>query len=63
MQLPGDKILGLARFFLSVGIPANAEDLFYQLDALASLENNRWAWLRFNLFSIFANSITQGICL
>lgn len=45
MQLPGDKILGLARFFLGVGIPGNAEDLFYQLDALASLENNRWAWL------------------
>ncbi|OIT31333.1 PREDICTED: dolichyl-diphosphooligosaccharide--protein glycosyltransferase subunit 2-like [Nicotiana attenuata] len=41
LNLPGDKILGLARFFLGVGIPGNAEDLFYQLDALASLENNR----------------------
>ncbi|KAL3332079.1 hypothetical protein AABB24_032607 [Solanum stoloniferum] len=41
LNLPGDKMLGLARFFLSVGIPGNAEDLFYQLDALASLENNR----------------------
>ncbi|XP_060172296.1 dolichyl-diphosphooligosaccharide--protein glycosyltransferase subunit 2-like isoform X2 [Lycium barbarum] len=41
LNLPGDKILGLARFFLSVGIPGSAEDLFYQLDALASLENNR----------------------
>lgn len=45
MQLPGDKILGLARFFLGVGIPGNAEDLFYQLDALDSLENNRLALL------------------
>ncbi|XP_059287689.1 dolichyl-diphosphooligosaccharide--protein glycosyltransferase subunit 2 isoform X2 [Lycium ferocissimum] len=41
LNLPGDKILGLARFFLSVGIPGSAEDLFYQLDALASVENNR----------------------
>ncbi|KAF3632097.1 Dolichyl-diphosphooligosaccharide--protein glycosyltransferase subunit 2 [Capsicum annuum] len=41
LNLPGDKILGLARFFLGVGIPGNAEDLFYQLDALDSLENNR----------------------
>ncbi|XP_016509756.2 dolichyl-diphosphooligosaccharide--protein glycosyltransferase subunit 2-like isoform X2 [Nicotiana tabacum] len=41
LNLPGDKILGLARFFLGVGIPGKAEDLFYQLDALASLENNR----------------------
>ncbi|KAK3028143.1 hypothetical protein RJ639_039004 [Escallonia herrerae] len=40
LDLPGDKILGLAKFFL-VGIPGNAKDLYYQIDALACLDNNR----------------------
>ncbi|KAK4373065.1 hypothetical protein RND71_008449 [Anisodus tanguticus] len=41
LNLPGDKILGLARFLLGVGVPGNAKDLYYQIEALASLENNR----------------------
>ncbi|KAF8401909.1 hypothetical protein HHK36_012859 [Tetracentron sinense] len=38
---PGDKILGLAKFFIGIGIPGSAKDLFNQIDSLASLENNR----------------------
>lgn len=41
LQLPGDKILGLAKFFLGIGIPGSAEDLYYQIDALSYLENIR----------------------
>lgn len=41
IKLPGDKILGLAEFFLSIGIPGDTKDFFNQIDSLASLENNR----------------------
>ena len=41
MQLPGDKIVGLAKFFLGVGSPGDAKDFFNQIDALACLEDNR----------------------
>ncbi|XP_017187903.2 dolichyl-diphosphooligosaccharide--protein glycosyltransferase subunit 2 isoform X1 [Malus domestica] len=41
LQVPGDKILGLAKFFLGVGIPGNAKDFFNQIDSLASLESNK----------------------
>uniref|UniRef100_A0A2P2LYJ5 Dolichyl-diphosphooligosaccharide--protein glycosyltransferase subunit 2 n=3 Tax=Rhizophora mucronata TaxID=61149 RepID=A0A2P2LYJ5_RHIMU len=41
LHIPGDKILGLAKFFLAVGIPGDAKDLFSQVDSLACLENNR----------------------
>ena len=41
LQLPGDEILGLAKFFLSIGIPGDTKDFFNQIDSLASLENNR----------------------
>jgi len=41
LQVSGDKILGLAKFFLGVGIPGNPHDFFNQIDALALLENNR----------------------
>lgn len=40
LNLPKDKILGLARFFLGIGIPGNAHDFYYQMDSLARLENN-----------------------
>lgn len=40
LQVPGDKILGLAKFFLGIGIPGNAKDFFNQVDSLASLESN-----------------------
>ncbi|KAF9609813.1 hypothetical protein IFM89_018667 [Coptis chinensis] len=41
LDLPGDKLLGLAKFFLGIGVPGSAKDLFYQIDSLAHLENNR----------------------
>ncbi|GKV01830.1 hypothetical protein SLEP1_g14348 [Rubroshorea leprosula] len=41
LNLPGDKILGLARFFLGIGIPGDSKDFFNQIDSLACLENNR----------------------
>ncbi|CAI9279958.1 unnamed protein product [Lactuca saligna] len=37
----GDKILGLARFFLGIGIPSNSKDLYHQIDALDCLDQNR----------------------
>ncbi|PWA53604.1 ribophorin II (RPN2) family protein [Artemisia annua] len=40
LNIPEDKILGLARFFLGIGIPGNSKDLYYQIDALSCLENN-----------------------
>ncbi|CAH9073764.1 unnamed protein product [Cuscuta europaea] len=41
LNIPGEKILGLAKFFLGVGIPGNGKDLYFQIDALACLEENR----------------------
>ncbi|CAN8325454.1 unnamed protein product [Cochlearia groenlandica] len=43
LNLPGDKIVGVAKFFLSVGVPVNAKDFFNQIDALACLEDNRFS--------------------
>lgn len=40
-QLSGDKIVGLAKFFLGIGIPGDSKDLFNQIDSLACLENSR----------------------
>ncbi|CAI9289562.1 unnamed protein product [Lactuca saligna] len=37
----GDKILGLARFFLGIGILGNSKDLYHQIDALDCLDQNR----------------------
>uniref|UniRef100_A0A803PGL8 Dolichyl-diphosphooligosaccharide--protein glycosyltransferase subunit 2 n=1 Tax=Cannabis sativa TaxID=3483 RepID=A0A803PGL8_CANSA len=41
IKLPGEKILGLAKFFLGIGVPGDAKDFFNQVDSLACLENNR----------------------
>ncbi|KAJ4726905.1 dolichyl-diphosphooligosaccharide--protein glycosyltransferase subunit 2-like [Melia azedarach] len=41
LNLPGDKILGLAKFFLGIGVPGDAKDFFNQVNSLACLENNR----------------------
>ncbi|XP_010529362.1 PREDICTED: dolichyl-diphosphooligosaccharide--protein glycosyltransferase subunit 2-like [Tarenaya hassleriana] len=43
LDLPGDKVIGLAKFFLGVGIPGDAKDFFNQVDALACLEDNRFS--------------------
>ncbi|TYK30867.1 dolichyl-diphosphooligosaccharide--protein glycosyltransferase subunit 2 [Cucumis melo var. makuwa] len=41
LNLPGDTIFGLAKFFLGIGVPGDAKDLFDQIDSLACLEANR----------------------
>ncbi|KAG2291510.1 hypothetical protein Bca52824_038179 [Brassica carinata] len=41
LNLAGDKIVGVAKFFLGVGIPGDAKDFFNQIDAVACLEDNR----------------------
>uniref|UniRef100_A0A1D1Z7Q7 Dolichyl-diphosphooligosaccharide--protein glycosyltransferase subunit 2 n=1 Tax=Anthurium amnicola TaxID=1678845 RepID=A0A1D1Z7Q7_9ARAE len=43
LNVPKDKIVGLAKFFLGIGIPGSSKDLFYQIDSLSCLENNRFA--------------------
>lgn len=40
-QLPGDKILGLAKIFLGIGVPGDAKDFFNQVEPLALLESKR----------------------
>ncbi|CAO2172491.1 unnamed protein product [Urochloa humidicola] len=41
LNIPGDKILGLAKFFLGIGLPGNTKDCFNQIESLSFLENNR----------------------
>ncbi|XP_004493790.1 dolichyl-diphosphooligosaccharide--protein glycosyltransferase subunit 2-like isoform X2 [Cicer arietinum] len=41
IDLPGDKILGLANFFLAIGVPGSAKDFFNQVESLALLESKR----------------------
>ncbi|KAJ1417459.1 Dolichyl-diphosphooligosaccharide--protein glycosyltransferase subunit Swp1 [Sesbania bispinosa] len=41
INLPGDKILGLAKFFLGIGIPGDAKDFYNQVESLSFLESNR----------------------
>lgn len=40
LKISAEKMVGLANFFLTIGLPANCDDAFYQLDALGSLEAN-----------------------
>jgi oligosaccharyltransferase complex subunit delta (ribophorin II) len=40
-QLSGDTILGLAKFFLGIGIPGDAKDFFNQVESLSFLDSNR----------------------
>ncbi|XP_062207842.1 dolichyl-diphosphooligosaccharide--protein glycosyltransferase subunit 2 [Phragmites australis] len=41
LNIPGEKILGLAKFFLGIGLPGSAKDCFNQIESLSFLENNR----------------------
>ncbi|XP_004495085.1 dolichyl-diphosphooligosaccharide--protein glycosyltransferase subunit 2-like isoform X2 [Cicer arietinum] len=41
INLPGDTILGLAKFFLGIGIPGDTKDFFNQVESLSFLESNR----------------------
>lgn len=41
LNVPGEKILGLAKFFLGIGLPGSGKDCFNQIESLSLLENNR----------------------
>ncbi|XP_042387173.1 dolichyl-diphosphooligosaccharide--protein glycosyltransferase subunit 2-like [Zingiber officinale] len=41
LNIPGDKLVGIAKFLLSVGVPSSTKDLFNQIDSLSHIENNR----------------------
>ncbi|CAL9199043.1 dolichyl-diphosphooligosaccharide--protein glycosyltransferase subunit 2 isoform X1 [Musa acuminata AAA Group] len=41
LEISGDKMAGLAKFFLSIGIPGRTNDIYIQLESLSCLENNR----------------------
>jgi oligosaccharyltransferase complex subunit delta (ribophorin II) len=41
LNIPGEKILGLAKFFLGIGLPGSPKDCFNQIEALSFLETNR----------------------
>ncbi|OWM81502.1 hypothetical protein CDL15_Pgr007540 [Punica granatum] len=41
VKLPEDNILGLTKYFLSIGIPGDAKEFFNQVNSLSCLENSR----------------------
>ncbi|XP_048565656.1 dolichyl-diphosphooligosaccharide--protein glycosyltransferase subunit 2 [Triticum urartu] len=41
LNVPGEKILGLAKFFLGIGLPGSGKDCFNQIESLSLLESNR----------------------
>lgn len=41
INLPGNIILGLAKFFLGIGIPGDAKDFFNQVESLSFFESNK----------------------
>ncbi|GAB2252224.1 hypothetical protein Droror1_Dr00005071 [Drosera rotundifolia] len=43
INVPREKLLGLAKFFLCVGIPGNSHDFYSQIDSLALLERNNFS--------------------
>ncbi|GAA0152337.1 glycosyltransferase [Lithospermum erythrorhizon] len=47
LNLPGEKIHGLAKFLLAVETPGNGKNLYHQIVALVSLENNRQISIKF----------------
>ncbi|OVA02379.1 Ribophorin II [Macleaya cordata] len=50
LNLPGDRILGLAKFFLGVGVPGSAKDLFNQIDSLDKFcYTNSFSWYRVSI--------------
>ncbi|OMP11124.1 Ribophorin II [Corchorus olitorius] len=56
LNLPGDKILGLAKFFLGIEAPGDAKDFFNQIDSLACLENNRQEFLLVRVNTVLGSS-------
>jgi len=41
LNIPGEKVVGLGKFFLGIGLPGSAKDCFNQIESLSFLENNR----------------------
>ncbi|KAK4801033.1 hypothetical protein SAY86_021520 [Trapa natans] len=41
VNLPEDTILGLTKYFLSIGVPGDAKEFFNQVNSLSCLENSR----------------------
>ncbi|XP_042417135.1 dolichyl-diphosphooligosaccharide--protein glycosyltransferase subunit 2-like isoform X2 [Zingiber officinale] len=41
LNIPGDKIFGIAKFLLTIGVPGISKDFFNQIDSLSYIENNR----------------------
>ncbi|KAG2593757.1 hypothetical protein PVAP13_5NG012606 [Panicum virgatum] len=41
LNIPSEKVLGLGKFFLGIGLPGSAKDCFNQIESLSFLENNR----------------------
>ncbi|KAL3849975.1 hypothetical protein ACJIZ3_011857 [Penstemon smallii] len=59
LNLPGEKILGLAKFFLGIGIPGSAKDFYHQIDALSCLENIRGSIPLISSFPATVLSVTR----
>ncbi|KAM0860951.1 hypothetical protein ACQ4PT_046220 [Festuca glaucescens] len=49
-NIPGEKILGLGKFFLGIGLPGSAKDCFNQIESLSLLENNRQVTIFLDIF-------------
>ncbi|GAU43425.1 hypothetical protein TSUD_334880 [Trifolium subterraneum] len=59
IDLPGDKVLGLAKFFLGIGVPGSAKDFFNQVESLALLESKRQVLFGkiYNFITTYASNI------
>jgi hypothetical protein len=73
-QLPGDKVLGLAKNNLGIGVPGSAKDFFNQVESLALFESKRQvlfvkiynfssALLRFPFFFSFHFSLVSSLLI
>lgn len=40
LNIPEDKVVGIANFFLSIGVPGSSIEMYHQLDSLGNLEDN-----------------------
>lgn len=61
LQIEGDTVLGLAKFFLSIGIPGSSKDFFYQVESLSCFEKNRqeFSWV----LSIICQLVNYFLCI
>uniref|UniRef100_A0A0D6R5Y4 Dolichyl-diphosphooligosaccharide--protein glycosyltransferase subunit 2 n=1 Tax=Araucaria cunninghamii TaxID=56994 RepID=A0A0D6R5Y4_ARACU len=40
LNIPEDKVVGIAKFFLSISVPGSSTEMYHQLDSLGNLEKN-----------------------